>query len=384
MLKVSKKGKGKREKWFFDNLRTLTTHHSPPLNLPFSLSPLLLVCLSLLSPFSSVLTQPLTVLTHDSFAISKDVMDAFTSQTGIEVTFIQAGDAGEVVNRAILTKARPLADVLYGIDNSLLARAINEDIFIPYQSSELVNVSERYQFDPNHFVTPIDVGYVNFNLDDAYFVEKNLWTPTDISQLTDETYKGLTVVANPTTSSPGLAFMLATLARFGETGDYTWLDYWADLRDNDISVVAGWNEAYYTVFSRYDGDRPIVLSYATSPAAELMFAETPIDQPPTSNLLCSQCAFEQIEAAGILKGTKHQEAAQTFIDFMLGQSFQSDIAPNMFVYPVVEGITLPEAFSFSPIPTSEQTASLPSETIESNLKTWLKAWSEVVEQGKKP
>ena len=178
--------------------------------------------------------------------------------------------------------------------------------------------------------------------------------------------------------------MLTTIARFGEAGDYTWLHYWADLRDNDLKIVAGWNEAYYTAFSHYGGDRPIVLSYATSPAAELMFSETPVDEPPTSNLLCNQCAFEQIEAVGILNGTKNPEAAQQFIDFMMDQTFQTDIAPNMFVYPAVEGITLPEAFSFSPIPTPEQTATLPSETIEANLKTWLKAWSEVVEQGKNP
>jgi thiamine transport system substrate-binding protein len=349
---------------------------------PTPLLPFLMLFAFLL--LTSAFAQKLTVLTHDSFAMSQDVMDTFTAQTGINVTFIQAGDAGEVVNRAILTKARPLADVLYGIDNSLLARALNEDIFIPYQSPELANVSERYQFDPQHFVTPIDVGYVNFNLDDAYFAENNLPPPTDISQLTDATYKSLTVVANPTTSSPGLAFMLATIAHFGETGDYTWLHYWADLRDNDISVVAGWNEAYYTSFTRYGGDRPIVLSYATSPAAEVMFSETPIDKSPTSNLLCQQCAFEQIEAAGILKGTKNQAAAQTFIDFMLSQEFQNDIAPNMFVYPVVEGSTLPEAFSFSSVPTLEQTAALPSETVESNLKTWLKAWTEVVEQGQNP
>ena len=371
-------------KLFYRTIRKGEREKGRKFSLPCSPAPLLLFFLFLLSPISFLLAQTLTVLTHDSFAISQEVMDEFTKQTGIKITFLQAGDAGEVVNRAILTKKRPLADVLYGIDNSLLARAINEDIFLPYQSPALTNVNPRYRFDPSYSVTPIDVGYVNFNLDDAYFEENKLEPPADITQLTNEIYKGLTVVANPTTSSPGLAFMLATLARFGETGDYTWLDYWADLRDNDISVVAGWNEAYYTAFSRYGGDRPIVLSYATSPAAELMFSETPIDEPPTSNLLCNQCAFEQIEAVGILKGTKNPEAAQQFIDFMLSQIFQTDIAPNMFVYPVVEGITLPEAFSFSPIPLPEQTVTLPGETIEANLKTWLKAWSEVVEQGKSP
>jgi thiamine transport system substrate-binding protein len=328
--------------------------------------------------------QTLTVLTHDSLAISEEVIAEFTKQTGVKIKFLQAGDAGEVVNRAILTKNRPLADLLYGVDNSLLSRATSEDIFIPYQSPALEKVNPRYVFDPSYSVTPIDVGYVSFNLDHAYIKEKGLEPPTDITQLTEETYKGLTAVANPTTSSPGLAFMLVTIARFGETGDYTWLHYWADLRDNDVSVAAGWNEVYYTAFSRYGGERPIVLSYATSPAAEVMFSETPIAEPPTSNLFCYQCVYEQVEAAGILKGTKNLKAAQMFIDYMLSRSFQADIAPNMFVYPVVEDIPLPEAFSFSPVPAAEQTARLESDYIELRLKEWLKQWSQVVEQGKNP
>lgn len=374
MLNISHKWQDKRQSKFkLESLITRISH-----------STLRMALLLLLFPYSLPLAQNLTVLTHDSFTISQEVIDKFTHETGIKVKFLQAGDAGEVVNRAILTKQRPLADVLYGIDNSLLARAIDEDIFIPYQSPQLERVNPRYLFDPNHFVTPIDAGYVNFNLDEAYFAQEGLESPRDITQLTEETYKGLTAVANPTTSSPGLAFMLATLARFGETGDYTWLHYWADLRDNNVSVVAGWNEAYYTAFTRYGGDRPIVLSYATSPAAEMMFSETPLKTPPTSNLLCNLCVYEQIEAAGILKGTKNLEAAHMFIDFMLSESFQNDIAPNMFVYPVIEDIILPEAFTFSPIPGPEQTANLSSESIQENLKRWLRAWTEVVEQGKNP
>ena len=158
---------------FYRTIRKGEREKRRKLSLPCSPAPLLLFFLFLLSPSSFLLAQTLTVLTHDSFAISQEVIDAFTKQTGIQINFLQAGDAGEVVNRAILTKKRPLADVLYGIDNSLLARAINEDIFIPYQSPALVNVNQRYQFDPSYSVTPIDVGYVNFNLDDAYFLETN-------------------------------------------------------------------------------------------------------------------------------------------------------------------------------------------------------------------
>jgi thiamine transport system substrate-binding protein len=338
--------------------------------------------LSALCSLPSALAQTLRVLTHDSFAISEEVIAEFTEQTGIVLEFLPAGDAGEVVNRAILTKDNPLADVLYGIDNSLLARAINEDIFVPYESPALANVAEQFQFDESFSVTPVDVGYINFNLDKAYFEENNLALPTDITDLTIESYKGLTVVQNPATSSPGLGFMLATIVRFGEKGDYAWLDYWRDLRDNDVLVSSGWNDAYYTSFTRYGGDKPIVLSYASSPAAEVIFAEQPLNEAPTLNLFCEQCVYEQIEAVGILKGSQTIEAAQMFIDFMLSEKFQTDIPGNMFVYPVVNDIALPTEFEkYAATPSAEQIARLSPDVIETNLQRWLKEWTAVVEQG---
>jgi thiamine transport system substrate-binding protein len=326
--------------------------------------------------------QTLRVLTHDSFAVSEEVIQAFTQETGIVLEFLPAGDTGAVLNRAILTKDNPLADVLYGVDNSLLARATNENIFIPYESPELKNVTDELEFDPTHSVTPVDVGYINFNLDKAYFEENNLALPTDITDLTTGAYKGLTVVQNPATSSTGLGFMLSTITRFGETGDYTWLDYWRDLRENEVQVSSGWSEAYYTSFTRYGGDKPIVLSYASSPAAEVLYSNIILEEAPTLNLFCDQCVYEQIEAVGILKGSKHIGAAQQFIDFMLSPDFQSDMPENMFVYPVVDGISLPETFAqFATTPSQAQIARLPSDEIAQNIQRWLKEWTAVVEQG---
>ncbi len=346
----------------------------------------------LLSPFSLLLAAffsaalgQLTVLTHDSFALSEAVVQRFTDETGIEVEFLPAGDAGETVNRAILTKARPLGDVLYGVDNSLLARAVAEGIFEPYRSPALASVDPRYRFDPQGYVTPVDVGFVNFNLDKAYFEESGVALPTSLEDLTDPAYKSLTVVTNPTTSSPGLAFMLTTVRHFGTTGDYTWLEYWADLRDNGVQVSSGWGNAYYTVFSRYGGETPIVLSYASSPAAEVMFADTPLSDAPTANLFCERCVYQQIEAVGILKGTKNRAAAEKFVDFMLSEAVQADIPANMFVYPVVANTPLPAEFvSYGQVPSPAEIAELPSEEIEANLRTWLEQWTAVVEQGRAP
>lgn len=326
--------------------------------------------------------QPLRVLTHESFDLSSELLERFTQETGIEVQILPAGDAGEVVNRAILTKARPIADVLYGVDNSLLARATGAGIFEPYISPLLEEVPSQLRFDPQHRVTPIDVGFVTFNLDRAWFNGEGRELPSDIDDLTRAEYRGLTVVEDPATSSPGLAFMLATIDRFGEEG---WLEYWARLRDNDLLVTSGWNEAYYTAFSRYGGDRPIVLSYATSPAAEVIFAEEPLEEAPTVNLLCDGCVWRQIEAAGILRGTKKREEAQRFIDFLLSEEVQADIPGVMFVYPVRRDVPLPKEFTeFARQPDAKQIAQLPPALIEENVERWLDQWTKVVTQGQDP
>ncbi len=325
-------------------------------------------------------TQTITVLTHDSFNISKEVITAFTEQTGIKVKFLQGGDAGETTSRAILTKQRPLADLFYGIDNNLMARALKEDIFEPYESPLLEYVPKSYNTDFKGFATPVDVGFVNFNLDKAWFLENNLAFPTDISQLTEESYKGLTVIENPVSSSPGLAFMLATITKF----DKDWLDYWADLRDNDLLVTEGWTEAYYTAFTRYGGNRPIVLSYASSPAAEIIFSEDELDDAPTINLFCEFCVYRQIEAVGILRGTKEPQAARAFIDYMLSLEFQEDIPLNMFVYPVHKNAEVPEIFITSQVPQQNQIASLQVDAVEENLANWLDSWTKVVIQGQNP
>jgi thiamine transport system substrate-binding protein len=329
--------------------------------------------------------ETITVLTHDAFAISQEVVQAFTDSSGIEVHFLQGGDAGEVVNRAILTRDRPLADVLYGVDNTLLTRARDAGIFEPYVSPALDAVPQELRFSPGNLVTPIDVGYVVFNADKEALENANLPPPADLEELTAPAYRGLTVVEDPATSSPGLALLYATVARFGEGGEGDWLDFWARLRDNDVQVADGWSEAYYTAFTRYGGDRPIVLSYATSPAAEVIFADHPLDTSPTANVLCSRCAFRQIEGVGILKGTAHRAAAEAFVDFMLSPAFQRDVPGQMFVYPVREGTPLPPEFErWAAIPTSAQTATLDPDVIAANQKRWLEQWTQVVQQGRSP
>jgi thiamine transport system substrate-binding protein len=332
--------------------------------------------------FTTSLAQPLSVLVHDSFALSIEVFERFEADTGIEVRLLQGGDTGELINRSILARA-PLADVLFGVDNALLARALDAGLFEPYRSPRLTGVPAALDFDASGHVTPIDVGYVVFNLDLDWFERAGLAPPGDIDDLTAPAYRGLTIVQNPATSSPGLAFLLTTVDRYGEGDDNDWLAFWQALRDNDLLVTDGWTDAYYTAFSRYGGDRPIVLSYATSPAAEVLFAERELTSAPTANLLCARCAFRQIEGAAILAGSARRAEAEAFIDFLLSPEVQADIPLTMFVYPALGSAPLPQAFlEFAAIPTPSETAEMAPGRIAAGQQGWLEQWTQVVLQGR--
>ena len=194
--------------------------------------------------------RELVILTNDSFDIGKEVILEFEEANNAKVTIQKAGSSGAVLTRAILEKGNPSGDVYYGIDNTYLSRALREDIFIKYESSLLENVPDQFVFDKTFHVSPVDYGYVNLNYDIDYLDQNNLTPPSTLEELTQPQWKGMLVVQNPATSSPGLAFLIATVSYFGEDDDYDYLDFWADLRANDLAVKDGWSDAYYTDFSK--------------------------------------------------------------------------------------------------------------------------------------
>jgi len=328
------------------------------------------------APRASFAPTTITLLAHDSFAVSKQVLAAFTARTGITVKVVTDGDAGLVVNKAVLTAGNPEGDVLFGVDNTLLSRAVDAGTFAPYRSAALATVRpELTALVEGNAVTPIDYGDVCVNLDDRYFAAHGLTPPTTLADLTDPKYRDLMVVENPATSSPGLAFLLATVARYGESG---WLGYWDKLKANGVTVVNGWTEAYEGEFSAggKGGKRPIVVSYASSPPAEIVYATDPKPTKPSTSVLTDGC-FRQVEFAGVLRGTDKQEAARAFIDFLLSQPFQRDEPLSMFVDPAVVGTPLPEVFvKFAPVPPNPLTLS-PAD-ITANRERWIDAWSQTI------
>lgn len=340
---------------------------------------LVLLLLSLLvAPAALAQENVLTVVAYDSFAFSEEVMAAFEAETGISVRVLRAGDAGTMINQSILSKENPLGDVMFGVDNTFLTRALNADLFSPYESPALANIPEEFILDPEHRVTPVDFGDVCLNYDTAFFAQNDIPLPTSLIDLTDPQYRSLLVVENPATSSPGLAFVAATVSVFGENDDYTYVNFWEDLVANDVYVSDGWSDAYYGQFSgASDGTRPLVVSYASSPPAEVYFAETPPETAPTGSITADDTCFRQIEFAGVLNGAQNPEAAQQFIDFLLSVEFQEDMPLQMFVFPVNPDAELPEVFQeYASIP--ENPVEMSIDEIDSNREQWIQTWTETV------
>ena len=319
----------------------------------------------------------ITIVTHDSFNISDAVLNDFQDTTGIIIEILRAGDAGQVVNQSVLSTGNPLGDVLFGVDNTFLSRALNAEIFIPYQSPLLENVDESFILDTDYRVTPITYGDVCINYDIAYFEDNDLAVPSTLVDLTASDYQGLLVVENPATSSPGLAFLMATIAEFGvpdDDNDYSYLDYWSDLLANDTLIAEDWSSAYFGNFTQgsEDGTYPLVVSYASSPP--FTYSED-LDAATTASIVSDGTCFRQIEFAGILDGTDHESEAQQVIDWMLSVAFQQDVPDQMFVFPVNIDAELQTIFAdYAQIPDSP--AVLAYADIEENRDQWIQDWLE--------
>ncbi|TQE30155.1 thiamine ABC transporter substrate-binding protein [Streptomyces ipomoeae] len=324
-------------------------------------------------------SKTVTLVSHGSFAYSKDVLKAFEKESGYKVKVLKSGDAGQAVNQAILTKDNPQGDVFFGVDNTLLSRALDNGLFQSYEAKGLDKVGAAYQLDKDeHRVTPIDTGDICVNYDKAYFSEHKIEPPQSFDDLIKPEYKDLLVTQNASTSSPGLGFLLGTAARYGDDG---WESYWEKLKANGVKVVDGWEQAYYQEFSgstegkKAGGDRPLVVSYASSPPAEVVYADPRPKTAPTG--VADGTCFRQIEFAGLLSNAKNAEGGKALIDFLISKEFQEDMPLNMFVYPVVEGASVPAEFTeFGPAAKDPET--MAPEKIAENRDQWVKSWTSLV------
>jgi thiamine transport system substrate-binding protein len=316
--------------------------------------------------------RTVTLLTHDSFDVSEEVLAAFEAEQGLEVRVVPLGDAGAALNAVALTADDPGGDVLFGVDSTFLTRALAADVFLPHLAADLDAVDPSF-LPPDDRVTPVDFGDVCVNADLAWFADRGLAVPRTLEDLADPAYRGLLVVQNPATSSPGLAFLLGTIERLGEDDAFR---YWAELRANDVLVTDGWTDAYYGAFTHAGGgDRPLVVSYASSPPAEVLFAEEPLDVAPTGVLL--DTCHRQVEYAGVLRGATDVGAARALVDALLSPAFQADLPLTMFVFPVRGDVALPEVFATHAVLPDAPVAMDPAR-IDAGRETWIARFDAVV------
>ncbi|WP_291934642.1 thiamine ABC transporter substrate-binding protein [Limnohabitans sp.] len=332
----------------------------------------------------SAAATPLRVMTHSSFDLPKPLLARFEQDAGVKLQLIQGGDAGEMLNKLILSQAAPVADVVYGIDNTLLPRALASGILAPFpqaagsaaQRPALAHMADTAG--PDGVVgglVPINYGYVNLNIDKAWFAQKGLALPKSLQELSSPAYRGLLVVPNSATSSPGQAFMLATVAGMGEQAAFDW---WARMRANGVKVVKGWSEAYYTEFSRNGGSRPIVVSYATSPAAEVFYSKEKISASPTANVFLPGAVFRQVEGAALLKGASPaaQAAGVKFIEFLRSAPVQQALQTRLWMYPAEPGTPHHAVLQHAQEP--KHFEAVPLRVLTDQAGSWQRRWTQVV------
>ncbi|PWJ05534.1 thiamine ABC transporter substrate-binding protein [Streptomyces sp. NWU49] len=324
-------------------------------------------------------SKTVTLVSHNSWAASEEVVAAFEKESGYKLKVLKDGDAGQAVNKAILTKDNPQGDVFFGVDNTLLSRALDNGLFQSYEVKDADSILPEYRVDGGeHRVTPIDTGDVCVNYDKEWFAERKLTPPRTFDDLTEPEYKNLLVVENASTSSPGLGFLLGTVAEYGDDG---WTDYWKKLKANGVKVADGWEQAYNEEFTGSAGgkkakaDRPLVVSYASSPPAEVIYADPRPDTAPTG--VAEDTCFRQVEYAGLLSNAKNPEGGKALLDFLVGQRFQEDMPLNMFVYPVREDARVPAEFTeFGPQAKDPRT--MAPAKIADHRDQWVKSWTSLV------
>jgi thiamine transport system substrate-binding protein len=317
--------------------------------------------------------KKVVLVTHESFVMSKKLQQEFEDESGYDLVIKASGDAGALTNKLVLTKDDPTGDAVFGIDNTFGSRAIDEGVLAPYDAT-LPEGADQYRLpgDDNHDLTPVDTGNVCVNVDDTWFAAKGIPEPQSLDDLLKPEYKNLFVTPGATTSSPGLAFLLATVAAYGEDG---WQDYWKKLMANGTLLTQGWSDAYEVDFTQGggNGDRPIVLSYDSSPAFT-----TDGKGGTTTSALLDTC-FRQVEYAGVLAGAKNPAGAEALVDFMLTKQFQEALPDAMYVFPVDPSIALPAEWAkFAKQP--DDPYAVDPDVIAARRDEWLRDWSDVTSQ----
>ena len=318
----------------------------------------------------SALAKDLRVIVHSSFDLPKPLLAKFEAEAGVKLKIVKGGDSGEMLNKLILTKKAPIADVVYGIDNAQAVKAKAADVLDVYEGASSQGESKA-EF--AGMAVAVDYGFVTLNYDKATVAKRGTPLPKSLEELTQPAYKKWLVVENPATSGPGYAFLLATIANMGEEKAFAW---WKSMRGNGMKVAKGWTEAYYTDFSRNGGAYPIVVSYASSPAAEVFYSKEKLTDSPTASLFLPGAVFKQVEGVALIKGGKQRAEAEKFLEFMRSNDVQEAMQTTMWMFPMLSTTKRAEVMRFAPEPAKFE--SLPAAVIAEKGAGWISRWTKTV------
>ncbi len=307
------------------------------------------------------------LLTHESWALPKKLIRSFEDESGYTLEVEAAGDAGTLTNKLVLTAGAPAGDVAFGVDNTFATRALDADVFQDAEVSPAPGAEAYALPEGSDRLLPVDSASVCVNIDTDWFSAHDVTPPRTLDDLAKPAYHDLLVTPGAATSSTGMAFLLATIAKYGDD----WPDYWSALLDNGAKLTDGWSDAYYVDFTQggQHGQRPIVVSYDSSPAF------TVSDGRSTTRALLDTC-FRQVEYAGVLDGAANPTGARAFLEFLQSPAVQAALPTSMYVFPVRSGTPLPADWKrYAKQPTSPW--SIDPAEISAHRSDWLTTWTEV-------
>jgi thiamine transport system substrate-binding protein len=314
--------------------------------------------------------KDVVLVTHDSFVLPKPLIARFDRESGYHLVVHAAGDGGTLTNKLVLTQDNPTGDASFGVDNTFASRALDAGVFAKSGVSLPPGARQFLIPGDDGRLAPVDNGNVCVNVDPGWFADHHVAVPRSLDDLVKPAYRGLTAVPGATTSSTGLAFLLATIGRYG-TG---WTSWWQKLMANDATITDGWTQAYETDFTQGGGHGkdPIVVSYDSSPA----FTVPKGSSTSTTRALLDTC-FRQVEYAGVLTGAANPAGAQKLVEFLLSPAVQKSLPDAMYVFPVRAGTPLPRDWARFAVQPTHPYAVSPVD-VSAHRDAWLREWSNIV------
>ena len=310
-------------------------------------------------------TPVLTIYTYESFAAEwgpgPAIEKAFEAECACDVNFVALDSSVGILGRVQIEGPSSKADIVLGLDTSLMATARSTGLLAPHNVSMAGRSALPVAFDDDVFV-PFDWGYFAF----VYNSETLSDVPSSMQALLDAPDDLRIVIQDPRTATPGLGLLLWVKSVYGDDAAKAW----AKLEPKIVTVTKGWWDSY-SMFQ--EGEADMVLSYSTSPAYHMIVEET--DKYKAADF--AEGHYMQIEVAAMLKNAPQPELAAQFMDFILSDDFQSVIPTTNWMYPAGKA-ALPDAFG-SLITPSTSLLFTPQE-VAASKSAWVAEWQAALSQ----